>query len=157
MPAPAYSIDSPVATATVRVGRGSTPAWTTLTGLPRTMDFPSQMPSDDDITTFSSPGFAEENAPGILPAVDYSIDMLLDAGSAGDTALRALNARDPVTFAKELHLLEVSANGTTVTNVAYLKEYRAIPPINNRASVRATWRIMAVVANATPPAPEPEE
>lgn len=147
MPAPAYSNAIPLATARVRVGRGPTPTWTDIDGLPD-VSHPSQMPADDDITTFDSPGHAEENMPGILPAVDLPIEMFLVDGSPGDTALTALNVRDPDTGGKELHLLEIMANGKTVTHIAYLKEYVPIAAVKGRARMRATWRVMARVANA---------
>jgi hypothetical protein len=148
MPAPAYSITSVVAHgATIRVGRGDTPTWTAITGL-QNVEWPDQMPADDDITNMASPGYAEENMPGILPAVDFAADMLLDDGSAGDTALVALNARDAATGEKELHLLEITAGDKTITHVAYVKQYKPIAPIKGRVAMRCTWRVMQVVANA---------
>ena len=147
MPAPAYSITSVVAHgATARVGRGDTPTWTAITGL-QNVEWPDQTPADDDITNHGSPGYAEENMPGILPAVDFPMDMLFDEGSDADTVLTALNARNSTTGAKELHLLEVTAGGKTVTHVAYVKQYKPIAPIKGRVAMRCTWRVMAVVAN----------
>ena len=145
MPAPAYSITAiPAHGATMRVGRGATPTWTSATGL-QNVEWPDQTPVDDDITNQQSPGYAEENQPGILPAVDFTVDMLLDEGSDWDTALTALNVRTGAT--KELHLLEITAADKTVTHIAYVKQYKPIAPIKGLAAMRCTWRVMAVVAN----------
>ena len=76
----------------MRLGRGDTPTWTNVTGV-QNIEWPDRVPADLDITNQASPGLAEENMPGLLPAIDWSVDLLLDDGSAGDTALTALNAR----------------------------------------------------------------
>lgn len=149
MPAPAQSIATLLAHGcTIRVGRGETPTWSAITGL-QNVEFPDQMPADLDITNQASPGLAEENAPGLLPAVDYSIDHILDVGSDGDTALTALNARDATTGEKELHLLEVKvgsgANAMTGTWVVYLKDYRPVGSLKGNVMMRTTWRVMAQV------------
>ena len=146
MPAPAYSITPVLAHgSTLRVGRGDTPTWTPITGL-QNMEFPDRMPSDLDITNQASPGYAEENMPGLLPAVDWSVDHLLDDGSAGDTALTALNARTDA--AKELHLVEIGIGGKTITCVAYLKDYKPVGQLKGVVLMRSTWRLMTTVANA---------
>ncbi|MBN8291030.1 hypothetical protein JI664_03540 [Rhodobacter sp. NTK016B] len=148
MPAPAYSIAPKLAhNATIRVGRGESPDWTKITGL-QNVEWPDRMPSDLDITNQDSPGFAEENMPGILPAVDYAIDHLLDDGSAGDTALTELAERDPVTALKELHLVEIGVGGKTVTCMGYVKEYKPVGQLKGVVMMRTTWRLMATVANA---------
>ncbi|MBN8294908.1 hypothetical protein JI664_23255 [Rhodobacter sp. NTK016B] len=148
MPAPEYSITPKLAHGnTIRVGRGDTPTWTAITGL-QNVEWPDRTPSDLDITNQASPGLAEENAPGLLPATDFSIDMLLNDGSAGDTALTALNARDGTTGMKELHLLEVGVGGKTITCVSYLKDYKPIGNLKGNVMMRAIWRCMATVANA---------
>ena len=147
MPAPAYSI-TPVLShgATVRVGRGETPDWTPITGL-QNVEFPDRIPADLDITNQASPGAAEENMPGLLPAIDWSLDLLLDSGSDGDTALDELNERTGAS--KELHLVEVSVGGKTLTCVAYLKDYKPNGQLKGVILMRATWRLMATVANAS--------
>jgi len=147
MPAPAYSITPVLAHGnTLRVGRGDTPTWTSITGL-QNVEFPDRMPADLDITNQASPGFAEENMPGLLPAVDWSVDHLLDDGSAGDTALTALNARTDAE--KELHLVEVGVGGKTITCVGYLKDYKPVGQLKGVVLMRSTWRLMATVANAS--------
>ncbi|WP_190305703.1 phage tail protein [Roseicitreum antarcticum] len=119
------------------------------TGL-QDVEFPDQMPADLDITNQSSPGATEENMPGLLPAVDFSVDMMYDVGSEWDTALESLNARDASTGAKELHLLEICVGtGTgkkTRTFLAYLKDYKPRGPIKGNVAMRATWRLMSTVA-----------
>lgn len=146
MPAPAYSITPRLAHgSTVRVGRGETPTWTSITGL-QNVEHPDRMATDLDITNQQSPGFAEENMPGLLPAIDWSIDHLLDDGSDGDVALTELNTRTGAD--KELHLVEISAGGKTITCVGYLKDYKPIAPIKGLLAMRSTWRLMATVANA---------
>ena len=148
MPAPEYSITPKLAHgATLRVGRGETPTWTAITGL-QNIEWPDRMPIDQDITNQASPGLAEENMPGILPAVDWSIDHLLDDGSAGDTALTALNARSTTTGEKELHLVEISVGGKTITCLGYLKDYKPVGQLKGVVTMRSTWRLMATVANA---------
>lgn len=149
MTAPAYSITPKIAHgATVRVGRGDTPTWTSITGC-QNIEWPGVAPADIDITNMSSPGLAEENMPGLLPAQDWSIDVILDDGSDGDTALTALNARNGSTGVKELHLVEVTVAAKTVTFVGYLKDYRPIGTLKGAVTMRATWRLMAIVANAS--------
>lgn len=149
MPAPAYSIAAELSHGSkIRVGRGDTPTWTDITGL-QNVEYPDQMPADLDITNQQSPGNTEENMPGLLPATDFAVDMILDAGSDGDTALEELDARDATTSAKELHLLEITVgkgtNAKAVTFIAYLKQYKPIGPIKGLTAMRATWRVMARV------------
>ena len=149
MPTPVYSITTVLAHGSgLRVGRGASPTWTAATGLNGNVEWPDQMPADDDITNMGSPGYTEEHIPGILPAVDYAQDMLLDDGSDWDTALTELNERDGATGEKELHLLEITAGGKTITFVAYVKQYKPIAPIKGRVAMRCTWHVMQVVANA---------
>lgn len=146
MAAPAYSITPVLAHgATLRVGRGDTPTWTSITGI-QNLEFPDRMPSDIDITNQASAGYAEESMPGLLPAVDWPVDHLLDSGSAGDTALTALNTRTGAD--KELHLVEASVGGKTITCVGYLKDYKPVGTLKGAVVMRSTWRLMATVANA---------
>lgn len=149
MTAPAYSITPKLSQGSgIRLGRGDTPTWTNVTGV-QNIEWPDRVPADLDITNQASPGLAEENMPGLLPAIDWSVDLLLDDGSAGDTALTALNARDGTTGEKELHLVEVTAGGKTITCVGYLKDYKPIASLKGVVTMRATWRLMATVANAS--------
>lgn len=149
MPAPTYSV-TPLLShgSTVRVGRGDTPTWTGLTGL-QTVAYPDQMPADIDITNQASAGLTEENMPGLLPAVDWALEMIYDAGSASDTVLEALNARDGTTGEKELHLVEINV-GTgddkkTLQTVGYLKDYKPTGELKGKVMMTATWRLMARV------------
>ncbi|WP_127109929.1 hypothetical protein [Pararhodobacter zhoushanensis] len=152
MPAPALSIASMLAHGSaLRVGRGETPDWIIITGL-QNVEWPDRMPADLDVTHQASPGATEENRPGLLPAVDWTQEMLLDAGSDGDTALTELNVRDGATGDKELHLVEITVgtgvNKKQLTCMGYLKDYKPVGALKGNIVMRATWRLMATVANA---------
>ncbi|MCW1934538.1 phage tail protein [Pararhodobacter zhoushanensis] len=152
MPAPATSIAAALSHgSTLRVGRGETPSWTSMKGL-QNVEWPDRMPADLDVTHQASPGATEENKPGLLPAVDWTQEMLLDAGSDGDTALTELNVRDSTTGEKELHLVEITVgtgvNKKQVTCMGYLKDYKPVGALKGVIMMRATWRLMATVANA---------
>lgn len=134
---------------TVRVGRGSTPTWTKLVGC-QDVNIPEQSPADLDVTHQDS-GFTEENIPGLNAAVDFAQDIIHVPGSPTDVALIALNDRDS-DGGKEFHLLELTVGGTAHTYISYLKTYAPKGPVKGNLMATATWRIMARVANAAPPA-----
>lgn len=159
MPAPAYSITPLLAHGSqLRVGRGDTPTWTSSTGLLPVM-FPDQSPADIDITNMGSGGLAEEFMPGLLPAVDFSQEMIYDAGSDWDAALTELDERAE-DGSKELHLLEITvgtgADAVQGTWVAYLKQYKPSGELKGFVKMTAIWKIMQRIATVVE-APEEGE
>lgn len=143
MPAPAPSIQTVLSHgAQAFVWRGETLTVTEILGL-QNVDFPDRMPVDLDMTHQGSPGLTEENRPGLMPAVDWTLDFLLAKGSAGDTALTALNSRSATTGDKELHVVGASIDGVQRAFFAYLKDYRPGAPLKGMVTMRATWRVMA--------------
>lgn len=129
--------------ATVRVGRGETPTWTTIDKA-QSVELPDRAPADLDVTHQASPGFTEESIPGLTPAVDWALELLYVPASATDVALVALSTRDEDGSLEE-HLLEITQGGVTRAFNAYLKSYTPKSPLKGALAATATWRVMGEV------------
>lgn len=105
--------------ATVRVGVGSTPDWTTIPGI-ESFDFPDQTRGELDATHLGSPNDTEEAIPGMRPVATWSVDMHHVPGSAAETLLTGLEASG------EAMQLGLKAGGPVATEQAfagYVKGY----------------------------------
>ena len=89
----------------IRIGRGSTPVWTVLSGC-KDIDLPDQKLGDVDVTSMDSPGRTEEFIAGLYDAPDWSVTKDYVPGDAEDVLLTAL-----FRSAGEKVLLEITPNG----------------------------------------------
>lgn len=126
--------------AAVRIGRGATPTWTTMTG-PKDITFPDQSPSDEDVTSHDSPDNTEENIPGLFPAVDWTLTKDFVPGDAEDVLLTDLyRARG------ELILLEITPpGGDPRTWQGYVKKWVGSMPVKGAMQGELVIRVMAEV------------
>lgn len=133
-----------LAAATVRLGRGATPSWTVLPK-PRDVEFPERAPAALDITSQDSGG-QEEVVAGLLPAVDWTVEFTHIPGSPVEALMIDLLARDPDTYQREDHLLELTVGGQVRTYLVYLSDYRIRKTVTNENRAVATWKITAEIA-----------
>jgi len=126
--------------ARVRLGRGATPTWTTLTG---TQDFtpPDLSPADEDATSHDSPGFAEETIPGLYPNPDWSISKHYVPEDAEDVLLAAVAA------SHETVLLEILPRGATEPFVyqGYVKQWLPTLPVKGVMTGELMMKILSRV------------
>lgn len=125
---------------TVRIGRGATPTWTTLTGC-EDVTFPDRTPSDEDVTSMDSPGFTEEFIPGLFTAPDWSITKHYVPEDAEDTLLSALEGTG------EIVLLEILPKGATEPHTwqGYVKKWLPTAPVKGAMKAELMLKIMAKV------------
>lgn len=111
----------------VRIGRGATPTWTKLVGVP-SFTTPEQVRPDIDATHLESPGDTEEAIPGMKPLASWTLEMdhvpgsdsevlLRDLADTGETVQIELNWPDDntyTTFDKEVYAGYVKAYTITV-------------------------------------------
>jgi hypothetical protein len=125
----------------VRIGRGSTPTWTTIREC-RDIVTPSRSRADVDVTNQDSPNFTEENILGLIGAVDWPLEHTYEQGSAEDTLFRDLQETG------ELVLLEIRPAGSTVDRYwqARVKDYTVSLPVKAEQRATVTLRVQAEVA-----------
>jgi len=125
----------------VRIGRGETPVWTTLSGC-EDVTLPDRSPADEDVTSMDSPGFTEEFIPGLFSAPDWSVTKHYVPEDAEDVLLSALEASRG-----ERVLLEILPNGATEPHVyqGYVKKWLPTMPVKNAMKGELTMKIMAKV------------
>lgn len=126
--------------AVIRIGRGATPVWTTLTGA-QDFDEPDQAAADVDATAHDSPNGTEESVPGLLPAVDWSVTVQHVPENAVDVLMRDLKATG------ETVLIEITPRGADaeITWTGYVKNWRPSYPIKGLMMAVLTMRVMAKV------------
>ena len=75
----------------VRIGRGETPTWTRLLGVPF-FTMPEQPVPDIDATHLDSPNDTEEGIPGMRPLAQWPLEIDHVPGSDSEVLLRAIAA-----------------------------------------------------------------
>lgn len=126
----------------VRIGRGNTPTWTTLTGC-EDVTLPDRSPADEDVTAMDSPGFAEEFIPGLRASPDWSITKHYVPDDAEDVLLLAVEA------SQEKILLEITPPGRAVPFKfqGYVKKWLPTMPVKGAMKGELTLKITALVSN----------
>jgi hypothetical protein len=104
--------------ATVRIGVGETPTWTTLVGI-ESFDHPDQTPPEIDATHLASPDDTEESIRGMKPVAGWSVDLHHVPGGATHTLLIGL---EDTGESVQLELVD-KTGATAVTYGGYVKSY----------------------------------
>lgn len=129
--------------ARVRIGRGATPAWTTIRDC-RDITTPDRSRADVDVTSHDSPDLTEENILGLFGAVDWPLEHTYEHDSDEDELFLELVGTD------ELVLLEIRPAGATAVRTwqCLVKGYTVSLPTKAEMRATATLRVMAEVAAA---------
>jgi hypothetical protein len=124
----------------VRIGRGATPTWTTLTGC-EDVTFPDRVRADEDVTAMDSPDFTEEFIPGLFTAADWSITKHYVPDDANDVLLSDLEDTG------EKVLLEITPPGAADPHVwqGYVKKWLPTIPVKGAMKGELGMKIMARV------------
>lgn len=124
----------------IRIGRGATPTWTTLTGC-EDVTFPDRARADEDVTSMDSPDETEEFIPGMRTAADWSINKHYVPEDAEDVLLTDLED------SKERVLLEITPPGAEdpITWQGYVKNWLPTLPVKGAMKGALTMKIMAKV------------
>lgn len=124
----------------IRIGRGATPTWTTLTGC-EDVTFPDRTPADEDVTSMDSPGFTEEFIPGLYAAPDWSITKHYVPEDAEDVLLSDLEGSG------EIVMLEITPPGATAPHTwqGYVKKWLPTMPVKGAMKAELQMKIMAKV------------
>lgn len=122
---------------TVRIGRGSTPTWTTLSGV-QDFTFPNKAPNDVDVTSHDSPGNSEEFIAGLQTAPDWALSKHYVPEDAEDVLLQDLEE------SRELVLIEITPAGATTPHVwqAWLKTWLPGVPVKDAMKGEATFKVL---------------
>lgn len=124
----------------VRIGRGVTPTWTTLTGV-EDITFPDQTRGDEDVTSMDSPNETEEFIPSLRTAADWSLTKHYVPEDAEDVLLLSLEASG------ELVMLSILPKGATVAHQwqGYVKKWLPTMPVKGAMKGEIGMKIMAKV------------
>lgn len=125
----------------VRIGRGATPVWTTLTGC-EDVTFPNQQRADEDVTSMDSPNETEESIAGLRAAADWKLTKHYVPDDAEDDLLTDLVST------REKVLLEITPPGSTTPRKwqGYVKGWTPTMPVKGAMKADLEMRIMASVA-----------
>lgn len=124
----------------VRIGRGATPTWTTLSGC-GDIEFPDQTRGDEDVTSMDSPNETEEFIPSLRTAADWSLTKHYVADDAEDVLLGSLES------SKELVVLEITPSGSVVPRrwQGYVKTWLPTLPVKGVQMAKIGMKIMAKI------------
>lgn len=129
----------------VRIGRGATPTWTTLTGV-EDLTFPDQARGDEDVTSMDSPNETEEHIQSLRAAADWSMTKHFVPEDAEDVLLNSLEASG------ETVQLEITPAGSLVPRRwrCYVKNWLPTMPVKGAMKATLTLKVMAKIV-VTPP------
>ena len=124
----------------VRIGRGATPTWTTLSGC-EDVSFPDRTRADEDVTSMDSPDDTEEFIPGLRTAADWTLTKHYVPEDPEDELLQDLEGSG------ELVLLEITPPGATIPHVwqGYVKKWLPTMPVKGAMKGELGMKIMAKV------------
>jgi len=131
----------------VRIGRGETPTWTKLHGVPN-FSQPEQTPGDIDTTHLESPDDTEEGIPGMKPLGAWTLELDYYPESDTDDVLESIAASGEIV---QIELNWPTNRAATtfkqVVYAGYCKGYfiTAVDP-RNKITATAPFTIMGKVA-----------
>ncbi|MFD1913801.1 phage tail tube protein [Halodurantibacterium flavum] len=121
--------------ARIRIGRGATPAWTTLIG-PGDFELPAGEVDEIEATSHDSPNRTKEFIPGLTDNGTMTVPVDYIPGNDQDVLLRELRRTG------ELIQLEITpAGGTPELWAAWVKSYGRSAPVNGKATATIGFRI----------------
>ncbi|WP_444452571.1 hypothetical protein ACTTAI_16345 [Rhodobacter capsulatus] len=125
----------------VRIGRGSTPVWTTLSGC-EDVTFPAQKRADEDVTSMDSPNETEESIGGLKAAADWKVTKHYVPDDAEDELLTDL------VETREKVILEITPPGSTIPRkwLGYVQGWTPTMPVKGAMKGDLEMRIMAAVS-----------
>lgn len=131
----------------IRIGRGATPVWTKLAGVPR-FALPSRERPDIDNTHLESPDDQEEAIPGMRPISAWTLELDHVSGSATTVLLQEVEASGE-TVQIELNVPTSKAATTfdKYTYAGYAKDYVVTVDPKEKMVASVPFTIMGVVAN----------
>ena len=123
----------------VRIGRGSTPVWTTLARV-GDVTFPSATIEELDVTAQDSPGNAMEFIAGLTDNGLFAVPMQYLPDSPTDVMLRA------ILLSGEIVQIEITPKGGTLERWAgFLKQYERSAPVKSVQQMTATFRVNGTI------------
>ncbi|AZV00342.1 phage tail tube protein [Paracoccus sulfuroxidans] len=120
----------------VRIGRGATPAWTSV-ALVGDLELPDEQADEIDVTHMLSPGRRKQYIAGLLDSGELTIPTNWIPGSPTDTLLQGLK----VSGEQVLIEITITAEGTPETFSGFLKSYARSAPINDKMTANAVFRL----------------
>lgn len=127
---------------TVRIGRGVTPTWTSLTNGAGDITLPSQVRPNIDVTHMGSPNATEEAILGLFPVADWSLSLHYVQGNPVDVLLSDLVGTD------EIVLLEITpAGGTALTWAASVSGWTPTLEVKGAQKAELKMIVMARVVS----------
>lgn len=120
----------------VRIGRGATPAWTSV-ALVGDLELPDEQADEIEVTHMLSPGRRKQYIAGLLDSGELTIPTNWIPGSPTDTLLQGLK----VSGEQVLIEITITAEGTPETFSGFLKSYARSAPINDKMTANAVFRL----------------
>lgn len=126
-------------------------AWTQILGI-ESLPFPEQAPEEIDVTHMQSDNRTRETIPGLLGAVDMSLEKQLWLGHEGDALLETL-ANLTATGAREDVMIEFNSGGDLATPPdmrrtfrGYVNSFTPSGTVGDKAMVTVGFKIFELQA-----------